>query len=117
MPVLLLIAAGLLNSAAHILLKTGVRAGLYWQTFNPVVLVRDNIFTVAGLGIFVISTGFYLAALRSVPVSIAYPVVIVSSFIVINFFAVLYLKENISVLQLVGYGCLLVGLVLIYYYR
>jgi multidrug transporter EmrE-like cation transporter len=117
MPILLLIVAFLLNSAAHIFLKIGATAGLQLQTFSPIYLIRSNYIVLFGAFLFGLSAVFYFMVLRIVPVSVAYPVVVISSFILINFFAFFYLNEHINIWQLFGYALLLLGLVIICFFR
>ena len=117
MSVILLVVTFLLNSAAHIALKLGANSGLHLQSYNPVYLVKENFITLTGLTLFVLSAGFYFSVLRIVPVSVAYPVSVISSFMIINFFAFYFLKESVNLWQLLGYLCLLLGLGLIYFFR
>ncbi len=113
MPYVLLVCAFSLNAAANILLKLGSKQGLVWHGLSPVGLVVANWQLLLGCLCFLGNMLFYFMALRSLPISTAYPVMVVMSFLLIGSFAWLILKEPISVSQWIGYGAMIVGLVLV----
>lgn len=113
MSYLLLICAFSLNAAANILLKLGSKQGIQWRVASPLALFTTNWQFLLGCLLFVGNVLFYFLALRSLPISTAYPVMVVMSFILIGVFAAFVLKEPISVMQLVGYGVIVGGLILI----
>jgi len=97
-----LVCAFCLNAAANILLKLGASQGLAlgnWQL---------------GLGaaLFALNLGCYTLALRALPLSVAYPVMVGMSFLIVNGYALLYLTEAITLLQIVGYALIIAGVVL-----
>src|SRR5258708_3795275 len=117
MPVFLLLVAIILNSLANILLKIGARSGLNLQGFNLIYLIKENWIALIGLVLFAFSAGCYLMVLKTVPVSVAYPVMVIVSFIIVNFTAYFYLREQITLLQLLGYSFLVLGVSFIYYFK
>ena len=116
MSALFLILAFSFNSGANILLKLAAEKGLRLQGFNPVVLARENFLILAALVSFGLNFIFYFLALRNISLSVAYPVMNVMSIIIIYAFAVWYFHERLTAWQTIGYGFLLVGLVMIFYF-
>ena len=101
-----------LNAAANVLLKLGSQKGIV--TDAPLVsLLSANWQFALGLSLFAANVIFYFLALRALPISIAYPVMVVMSFILINAYALTVLGKRINATQLVGYGLVVLGLVLI----
>lgn len=117
MNILLIILAFILNSAAHLLLKVGATSGLHLQSYNPLYLVRENYVVLIGLFFFAASAACYFFVLRVLPVSVAYPTIVIASFIIINLSAYFYLRESIGAWQLLGYIFLIAGIFLIYFFR
>lgn len=113
MAYLLLICAFSLNAAANILLKLGSGQGLVWHGVSPLGLVVANWQLLLGCLCFLGNMLCYFMALRSLPISTAYPVMVIMSFLLIGSFAWLVLKEPISLLQWVGYGAMILGLLLV----
>jgi multidrug transporter EmrE-like cation transporter len=99
-----LAAAFSLNAIANILLKIGASGGRYL----PVV---------AGLVAFAANAWFYYLALRFLPLSVAYPVMVVMSFVIINTYAYYRLHESITGAQWLGYLLILTGLSLVVWWQ
>jgi multidrug transporter EmrE-like cation transporter len=107
-----LVLAFSFNAAANILLKIGSARGV--TLHGPLVsILLLNWQAILGCGLFVVNVLFYFLALRALPLSIAYPIMVGMSFIIINAYALLELKEGIATLQLFGYALIIVGLVLV----
>ncbi len=117
MNILLIILAFILNSAAHLLLKVGATSGLHLQSYNPLYLVRENYIVLIGLFFFAASAACYFFVLRILPVSVAYPTIIIASVVMINLVAYFYLHESIGIWQLLGYVFLVAGICLIYFFK
>lgn len=115
MSIIYLTVAFLLNSIANILLKFAAKQGLVLSGFS-VKTIADNIPLLLGFTFFAMNVIFYFLALRSVPVSVAYPVMVVMSLTIISTFSFVYFHEHINITQMVGYGFLLLGLVLIFFF-
>lgn len=113
MSYLFLILAFSFNALANILLKVGSRSGFVLEPATPAALLMNNWLFIAGCGVFAVNVLFYFLALRSFPISVAYPVMVVMSFIIINGYALTMLGETITMLQLVGYALIIVGLLLV----
>lgn len=101
-----------LNALANILLKVGALRGLSLSG-SPLELVSANSQLIAGLVLFASNVLFYFLALRTLPISLAYPVMVVMSFILINAYALLVLDETLAPLQLAGYVLMIAGLMLV----
>ncbi len=117
MPFLYLLLAFTLNGAANVLLKISANRGLDLSVWSPFTLISKNYLFLLGLVIFAANVIFYFLALRSIPISIAYPVMVVMSFLIINAYAVWGLGEVITAGQIAGYLLLVLGLVMIFYFK
>jgi small multidrug resistance pump len=100
-------AAILLGVAGQILLKSGAQA----ETFLA-QLVRPQ--TVFGLGLYVLSAFFYIAALRRLPVAVAFSSVS-ASYVLVAFFGYFALGESLSPLQFAGIALICGGVALLHY--
>jgi len=112
MAYLSLIAAFTLNAVANILLKIGSSKGLSWSN-SPFVLVASNWHLLLGLALFAGNVIFYFIALKSFPLFVAYPVMVVMSFVIINGYALTMLGESVTPLQVLGYVLIIGGLLLV----
>jgi multidrug transporter EmrE-like cation transporter len=104
MPYVLLVLAFVINSAANILLKSGTGAGGLKHL-------------AAGLLAFGVNVVFYALALRSLPLSVAYPVMVAGSFALVNGYSAVVFREGITPAQTAGYGFILIGVVLVLLYK
>jgi multidrug transporter EmrE-like cation transporter len=100
------------GAIGQILLKTGMsQMGALTlslnQLFNILWRMATNPFVVIGLGVYVMGTVFWLAALSRVDLSYAYPFASLS-YIVMLIASILIFKENVTLLRLIG--TLVVGL-------
>lgn len=96
--------AFILNALANILLKIGAKNGFQ----------LNNFVAIAGLILFAVNVIFYFMALRTIPISTAYPVMVIMSFLIINGAAYFFLDEQIHVYQVAGYFLIVVGLILVF---
>ena len=104
MPYVLLVLALTINSAANVLLKSGTTTG----GLKPLI---------AGLFAFGVNVIFYALALRSLPLSVAYPVMVAGSFMLVNGYSAIVFKEGITPAQTAGYGFILIGVMLVLLYK
>jgi multidrug transporter EmrE-like cation transporter len=103
----------LLNAAAQLLLKEGMRRighfDFVWANVVPIALqVAGNLFVIGGLLCYVISVAVWLLVLSRVEVSYAYPLLSVGY--IVNAVAGYYLfQENLSVTRITGILIICVG--------
>ncbi len=115
MPYLYLCFAFVLNGVANILLKNGSKSSLVWDaTFKEIIF--NNWQTLLGLIIFASNIIFYYLALKSLPLSIAYPIMVAASFIIVNLYSYLVIKETIVMTQLIGYLFIILGVILVLFF-
>lgn len=112
MPYFLLTLAFSLNAAANILLKQGAHRGLTFAR-NPFLLIAENWQLALGIGLFGANVIFYFLALRALPLSVAYPIMVAMGFLIVNGYAVFFLGETIAARELLGYAFIVIGLVLV----
>jgi multidrug transporter EmrE-like cation transporter len=120
--VIALILALVLNATANLMIKFGMRgldldlggSGLFEGGFGGTfrLLVRNWIL-LAGVGCFALNVVFYAYALRRMPISVAYPIMVSVGFAIIVVVAGLLLKERLTVLQWVGVAAVLCGVALV----
>lgn len=113
MAYLYLAAAFSLNAIANILLKLGARNGIDISSLSPISLALSNWQLILGVIIFAANVILYFLALRELPLSIAYPIMVVMGFIIVNGYAFFLLGESITSLQIFGYFVIVAGLVLV----
>ncbi len=115
MATIYLIAAFLLNGTANILLKIGSKKGIVFDGVSLQTITANYLF-ILGLICFALNALFYFLALKALPLTVAYPVMIGMSLIIINAFALIYLNESINFMQMIGYGLLVIGVGFIFYF-
>ncbi|MCX6703318.1 MAG: SMR family transporter [Candidatus Zambryskibacteria bacterium] len=111
-----LICAFILNASGNIFLKLGSRQGLNFSSFVPTVFLFSNWQFVLGCVLFVLNVPLYFLALRNIELSTAYPIMVGMSFLIVNSTAFFLFKESVSVLQILGYVCMVVGIILVVAY-
>lgn len=107
-----LVLAFTLNSVANILLKLGAERGLSLSG-GLFTIIETNWQLLLGLTIFASNVIFYFLALRALPLSVAYPVMVVMGFLIVNSYALLVLHEPIMTGQYIGYVLIVIGLTLV----
>lgn len=117
MPYFFLIIAFTLNATANILLKLGALKGLAYQGLSLTQLVSQNALAIVGLFFFALNAVFYFMALKSVPISVAYPTMVVISLLIINGYAIFVLKEQVSIMQVIGYALIITGIVMVFMFK
>lgn len=113
----LVLTGVLLNAAAQILLKAGVRHMGVISLQLPVLVkagfsLAINPYILAGLACYVVSVVVWLLALSRVAVSIAYPMLSIG-YIVTAIVAWLYLGEQMNMMRWAGISVIIVGVFLV----
>lgn len=116
MPILYLAIAFLLNASANVLLKLGAKNGLVLSGIS-IKTITDNALFIFGFICFALNALFYFLALRTLPLSVAYPVMVVMSLALISTFSLLYLREHLTNIQVLGYALLVAGVILIFFFN
>lgn len=116
MSIIYLVIAFVLNSVANIILKVKSQQGLDLANLNLWQIFTHNLLFIFGLFLFAINVLFYYLALRNIPLSTAYPVMVVMSFLIINSYAYFFLSEKINAWQLVGYFLVILGVIFVSYF-
>lgn len=114
-----LAAALMLNATANLMMKFGIErfkaAGVsmaegLWPVLAALI---TNWVLILGLVCFATNVMFYTYALKELPISIAYPIMVTLGFAIIVVVAGIYLKERPTALQWVGVALILVGVWLV----
>jgi len=109
----LILLGVLLNAAAQLFLKEGMRRighfDFVWSNLIPIaVQVAGNIFILGGLLCYVVSVAVWLLVLSRVEVSYAYPLLSVGY--IVNAVAGYYLfQENLSITRISGIVIICIG--------
>jgi multidrug transporter EmrE-like cation transporter len=115
-----LIIALTLNAAANILMKLGsgqlnLVKGESLLVMAPKLLT--NYFLMFGIFLFALNIVFYIIALSKIDLFIAYPIMTAGGFLLITLFSFFYLKESITLPQLMGIILVAIGITLIAYHK
>jgi small multidrug resistance pump len=108
-----LILALTLNATANVLMKVGANRLATSGARETLSSAATNLYLVGGLGLFALNILFYIAALRKLDLSFAYPVMTAGSLLLVVLVSVLALKERITALESVGILLMLAGLALV----
>jgi multidrug transporter EmrE-like cation transporter len=92
-------------------LKIGSSTGIVLDSFNPILLFKNNIYLIFGFIFFVLNALFYFLALKNIPISLAYPIMVTMSLIIIGSYATLVLGENFTIYHILGYALIILGVV------
>ncbi len=106
-----LLTALLLNAGANILLKIGSKHVATESSLVSAALTSPYLIT--GVLLFALNVMFYILALSRLPLSIAYPIMTSGGFLIITIVAFFFLKESISLAQILGLVFLVLGITLI----
>ncbi len=109
-----LIIAFIFNSAGSIVFKVAANRGIVLNGSLFDILSR-NYLVLIGCILFAVNALFFILALRTMPLSIANPVMLVMSFIIVAAVSVLFLGEHLDVWQLIGYAMLILGILIIFH--
>ena len=110
-----LVLAFILNSLANILLKIGASKGLVFHGVS-LATITSNLNFIVGLFFFALNALFYFLALKTIPISVGYPIMVGMSLLLINSYALTALKETISPMQMLGYVLFITGMTMIFYF-
>lgn len=112
MTYLFLFGALILNSSANILLKLGARPEPVGN-ISLTTLVSQYGLAILGVTLFALNIVLYFLSLRALPLSVAYPVMVIGGFLIVNTFAFFILKEHIGTLQIIGYVLMIAGMLVV----
>jgi multidrug transporter EmrE-like cation transporter len=97
----------LIGVAAQLLLKIGAggEGGIIDQLFR--------VYTIAGLGLYALAAFFYIVALRTIPISIAFPSVALS-YVVVALMGNLWFGEPMGLTHVAAIALIVTGVVLLH---
>ncbi len=111
-----LFTALVLNIGGNIAMKLAALRGIDFSTYQPIAFVAHNWQAIVAIAMYGLSAVFYFAALREIPLIIAYPTIIFLAFIAVHAFAVIFLGERIVAWQIVGHILVVAGMMLILFF-
>jgi len=104
-----LLIALVFNALANIFLKIGAMS----DKGTGLRALLENPYAIAGVTIFALNVYFYIQALRTLPVSMVYPIMTAAGFLIINTYGILALDEPVSFLGTAGYVLIIMGIMLL----
>ncbi|MCK9523770.1 MAG: SMR family transporter [Proteobacteria bacterium] len=111
---LFLAIAVLFNGAANVLMKKGMStapAGTAWRDIVGHYLTSWPL--LVGLALFALNVVAYTQALSRLPLSVAYPVMVSLTGVIVISTSLIWFKENISWMQWSGFAFIICGVVLV----
>lgn len=106
----LLTLALVLNAAANVFMKAGMRAaGRLAAEASLLDKYVLNPFLWAGLTSFAVALVFYTLALAKMPLSLAYPIMTTVGFAIVLTASAIFFEERLNTVQYVGIGLIAVG--------
>ena len=114
----LLIIAVVVNALANLSVKMGaLRLGSVSDLRIIEILFKfsTNPFLIIGILLFAINIVLYTMVLTKINISIVYPIWTSGGFLLITTFSILYLKESLNILQVLGIILVATGITLIAY--
>jgi|GEM_PF-229438 len=120
--VIALVIALLLNAAANLMIRFGMRAidvelagaGFLDGGLGGLVrLLLRHWIVLLGIGCFAANVVFYSFALQKLPISAAYPIMVTGGFAIIVMVASSLLGERLTLVQWGGVGAILIGVLLV----
>jgi multidrug transporter EmrE-like cation transporter len=112
MSYLFLAAAFILNASANIVLKFAAVRGFSLAEFVRGEWNGAHALAFAAAVLFALNLLFYLLALRTIPLSVGYPVMVGMTFVITTGVA-LFLGERITLIPAIGLALILLGIVLV----
>lgn len=103
-----------LNATANILLKMGsstVRGEPSFQLLQQAVL---NPYLLGGVLLFALNILCYTFALSRLPLSLAYPAMVIGGLLIVTTLAVLVFGESLTTIQAGGLALVVLGVILLY---
>jgi multidrug transporter EmrE-like cation transporter len=108
----LLVAAFCFNAGANVMLKYATRTPVGFND-GIVGFVKGNIVGLTAIGVFAGNVVLYFLALRTLPLSVAYPIMNGMTMIVVLVLAVSFLGERVAPAQIVGCALVVIGATLV----
>jgi len=116
MAILFLIIAFIVNAFASVFLKLNTVKGVGFKNIWSAETLFGNMYLWLALILFAANVGFYYLALRAIPLSVAYPVMVVGTFLIVSVSSIVIFRENLNGVQVLGYILVLVGITLVSYF-
>jgi len=103
-----------LNASANALLKAGSSAVRGDITGNTLVAAATNPYLMGGIVLFALNVLCYIFALSRLPLSLAYPAMVIGGLFIVTTASVLIFGETLSYVQAAGLALIVLGVVLLY---
>lgn len=109
-----LFIALVLNAAANALLKAGSGALRGDISASTLVAAATNPYLIAGVILFAGNVICYALALSRLPLSLAYPAMVIGGLLIVTTASVLLFSESLTYLQAGGLALIVMGVTLLY---
>ena len=108
--ILIIILYSLMSSGGLILTKYGLHYDSSYKIFN---FFSINLYTIIGIIMYILSFVIYMYLIFKNNISYIIPMTTATTYIVIFIATIFVIKESFSVLQIIGYFIIMVGVILI----
>ncbi len=111
---LLLAMAVVFNGVANVLMKAGMRNPP--EASGAAAMIKHYLTSwpvMTGLVLFAINVLAYTQALTKIPLSIAYPIMVSLTGVIVFMGAVIFFKESIGMIQMLGCALIIAGVICI----
>lgn len=98
-----------MNALANILIKIGVRDKAIKVDIKAIIAIASEPAIIGGILCFILALGAYVYVLSKMNLSIAYPLMTSVGFMIVILASWLFLKESITLIQVVGFLLILSG--------
>lgn len=109
---MLIVAAAILNAGGSLLLRASALHEQAGSLFDVIGFIKSHPLLLGGLFLFASNVLIYYAALKLLPVSVAYPLMVGCSFIAVFIGATFWLNEPLGILRILGALVIAVGIVI-----
>ncbi len=102
------------NGIANVLMKKGMTEGVKSQ--DPVSMIKHYLTSwpiILGLALFALNVIAYTQALSKIPLSVAYPIMVSLTGLIVIAGSVLLFKESINLIQWIGFALIIGGVILV----
>ena len=113
----ILIIALILNSIGTVMFKLAANRGGFVLHGSLFSILSHNYLFILGCFLFALNAIFFVLALRTLPLSIANPIQMILSFIIVGIVSISLFHERLDYMQLIGYALLVLGVVIIFYFQ
>ncbi len=102
------------NATANIMMKVGItQVGKQTSLVKLAISAATHPTIIGGVSCFVVALGLYTFVLQKIDLSIAYPIMTSAGYVIVILASVLFLKEQLQMVQILGLALMITGVWLV----